>query len=120
MVYLVLTRAGFDEVRSRLQPADVVWTGRSVLSQKEIDALRGQGVDLAVFSRGSRVEVWKLCIASLQLIEQFTQLLARRAGRRPQGPALHERIQQCGISKYHTFAGSPTTDGVSSASSKID
>jgi hypothetical protein len=49
VVYLVLTRAGFDEVRPRLQPADVVWTGRSVLPAKEIDALRGQGVDLTVF-----------------------------------------------------------------------
>jgi hypothetical protein len=49
VVYLVLTRAGFDEVQSKLQPSDVVWAGRSVLSTREIDALRARGFELSVF-----------------------------------------------------------------------
>ena len=50
MVYLVLTRAGFEQVRKGLQPSDVVWTGRTVLPSKETDALRERGVDLRIFA----------------------------------------------------------------------
>jgi len=49
VVYLVLTRAGFEQVRTGLQPADVVWTGRGVLPSRESDSLREQGVDLRIF-----------------------------------------------------------------------
>ena len=51
MVYLVFTRDGFEEVRPKLKPSDVVWMGRSVLSSKETEALRGEGVDLRAFDR---------------------------------------------------------------------
>jgi len=50
VVYLVLTRAGFDQVRTRLQPSDVVWTGRGVLPPKDAESLREQGVDLKTFA----------------------------------------------------------------------
>jgi len=50
VVYLVLTRAGFEQVRTGLKASDVVWTGRRVLPPKEADALREQGVDLKLFA----------------------------------------------------------------------
>ena len=50
MVYLVLTRAGFEQVRPRMHRGDIVWTGRSVLSSGEEEALREEGIDLTVFS----------------------------------------------------------------------
>jgi hypothetical protein len=50
VVYLVLTRAGFEQVRSKLQPSDIVWSGLSVLSIEEAAALRGEGIELTVFS----------------------------------------------------------------------
>ena len=101
MVYLVLTRAGFDEVRSRLQPADVVWTGRSVLSPKEIDALRGQGVDLTVFSHemdatdSSAAAGWTLAVAQRHpgqpiWVEQMDHVVA--AGRRKEHRSLQRWI----------------------------
>ena len=50
MVYLVLTRAGFDQVRTKLEPSDVVWTGRDVLRSRDTESLREQGVDLKIFA----------------------------------------------------------------------
>ena len=46
MVYLVLTRDGLDEVRSRFQPSDVVWAGRRVLSSEEAESLGDQGLTI--------------------------------------------------------------------------
>jgi len=50
VVYLVLTRDGFEQVRSKLEPSDVVWTARSVLSSEESASIRGRGIDLTIFS----------------------------------------------------------------------
>ena len=51
MVYLILTRAGLEQVRPRLQPRDVVWAGKSALSSQEAAALRTSGVDVTIASR---------------------------------------------------------------------
>jgi len=50
VVYLVLTRDGFEQVQSRLQSSDALWTARSVLTPKQATALRGQGIEVRVFS----------------------------------------------------------------------
>ena len=51
MVYLVLTRAGFEQARTVMKRGDVLWVGHRVLSSKEQEALKEQGIDLGgVFS----------------------------------------------------------------------
>jgi hypothetical protein len=51
MVFFVLTRSGFDDVRPRIDLArDAVWINASVLSQSEVDELRVGGWNLTTFT----------------------------------------------------------------------
>ena len=51
MVALILTRAGFDDMRPRIDPGrDAVWVGADVLSATEVAHLRGSGFNLTVFA----------------------------------------------------------------------
>ncbi len=51
MVIVILTRAGFVDVRERLIALRCpVWTNGGVLSATEVKELRDEGIDLSVFS----------------------------------------------------------------------
>lgn len=51
MVLLIMTRAGFDDVRTLIAPSSSpVWVNAGVLSDEEIGALRERGVDLSRFT----------------------------------------------------------------------
>ena len=51
MVFLVLTRPGFDDLRPRVVAGrDAVWVNRGVLSPGEVIALRASGWDLTTFA----------------------------------------------------------------------
>ena len=53
MVFLVLTRVGFDELAALLGRApSPVWVNAGALSAAEVADLRAAGVDLTVFSTG--------------------------------------------------------------------
>jgi hypothetical protein len=50
MVALILTRAGFDDMRPRMDPGrDAIWVGADVLTAAEIADLRAAGWNLTVF-----------------------------------------------------------------------
>jgi hypothetical protein len=49
MVLFILTREGYEDVRS-LVSTSAVWINRSVLSEAEIAELRSSGVDLSCFT----------------------------------------------------------------------
>ena len=51
MVFVVLTRAGFDAVQPRVVvEADAVWANAGVLSESEVAQLRGSGWNLTTWS----------------------------------------------------------------------
>jgi hypothetical protein len=51
MVAVILTRAGFEDMRSRIdRDRDAMWAGADVLSVVEADDLRASGFNLTVFS----------------------------------------------------------------------
>jgi hypothetical protein len=51
MVALILTRAGFEDMRPRIDPGrDAIWVGADVLSATEVTDLRGAGFNLTVFA----------------------------------------------------------------------
>ena len=51
MVALILTRAGLDDMRQRIDPArDAIWVGSDVLSASEVANLQGSGFNLTVFA----------------------------------------------------------------------
>jgi hypothetical protein len=51
MVFLILTRAGFDAVRSRVEVGrDAVWFNAGVISQAEVSQLRSSGLDVTTFA----------------------------------------------------------------------
>jgi hypothetical protein len=51
MVFLILTRPGFDDVRSQIDATrDAVWVNADVLSPVEVADLRAAGLDLTTFS----------------------------------------------------------------------
>jgi hypothetical protein len=51
MVAVILTRAGFEDMRSRIdRDRDAIWAGADVLSTAEADHLRASGVNLTVFA----------------------------------------------------------------------
>jgi hypothetical protein len=51
MVALILTRAGFDDVRHRIDvDRDAIWVGADVLTQTELADLRGSGFNVTVFA----------------------------------------------------------------------
>jgi hypothetical protein len=50
MVALILTRAGFEDMRPRIDARDAVWIGAGVLSAAEVGDLRGAGLNLTVFA----------------------------------------------------------------------
>jgi hypothetical protein len=50
MVAIVLTRAGFEDMRPRVDAGrDAIWVGADVLNPAEIADLRGLGFNLTVF-----------------------------------------------------------------------
>jgi len=52
MVALILTRAGFEDMRPRIDSGrDAVWVGADVLTAAEVADLRGSGFNLTVFAR---------------------------------------------------------------------
>jgi hypothetical protein len=51
MVALILTRAGFEDMRLRIDPGrDAIGVGADVLTAEEVAALRGLGVNLTIFA----------------------------------------------------------------------
>ena len=51
MVALILTRAGFEDMRPRIDVGrDAIWVNAGVLSASEIAKLRELGCDLSVFT----------------------------------------------------------------------
>lgn len=51
MVTLILTRAGFEDMRPRIDPrCDAIWVGADVLTAAEVADLRGSGLNLTVFA----------------------------------------------------------------------
>ena len=51
MIILVATRNGFDELKSVIETGNFpVWVGQCVLSEKEIDMLRENDIDLTDFN----------------------------------------------------------------------
>lgn len=51
MVILIAIRSGYEELKPLIISGEYpVWIGADVLSQLEVDSLRGLGVELSVFS----------------------------------------------------------------------
>lgn len=51
MVFLVITRRGYDELRQAVGAApSPLWVGKDVLTGEEVSALRADGSDLTIFS----------------------------------------------------------------------
>jgi len=50
MVFLALTRSGFDAYLALGASADALWVGAEVLSEGELAALRESGVDVSDFN----------------------------------------------------------------------
>lgn len=52
MVYLILTRPGFDSARPLVKPEqDIVWVGANVLADDEVAVIRSAGWAVTTFSR---------------------------------------------------------------------
>jgi hypothetical protein len=51
MVFVVLTRSGFDDIESRVIPdRDAIWVNAGVLSDSELARLRSSGWDLTTWT----------------------------------------------------------------------
>jgi hypothetical protein len=50
MVFLAVTRSGYEAYRALGRSADALWVGAGVLSDKELASLRRSGVDVSDFN----------------------------------------------------------------------
>lgn len=57
MVFLVLTRVGFEQVRNRMDfENDAIWINAGILSETECAELRQQGCDLSRFTNPLKLD----------------------------------------------------------------
>jgi len=71
MIYFILTKSGFEEVKGQLgHPPSPAWLNPGVLTKEEVDDLRRSGSDLTVFSSAIDPHDSEAITAELWIIQE--------------------------------------------------
>lgn len=70
MVFLAITRKGFESYRSLSQGAGALWVGAGVLSDSELVELRGAGINVSNFDYTIDPQETKVLASAIETIKE--------------------------------------------------